>query len=114
MSGSTVAALGALIDAHRELTSVLDDHLEENEGQVLPHLVLADVVRWLVAHRASDPEVCRSILDWLERAYLRGPEDVRGLIAVSGVEMIPDPGQPGSELRDLLGAALRKVDPWLA
>jgi hypothetical protein len=47
----------------------------------------------------------------LEEEFGRGPEDVRGLITVSGVEMIPDPGQPGAELRDLLGLALRKVDP---
>jgi hypothetical protein len=48
----------------------------------------------------------------LEEEFGRGPEDVRGLITVSGVEMIPDPGQSGAELRDLLGLALRKVDPW--
>jgi hypothetical protein len=114
MSGSTVATIGALVDAHRELTPVLDEHLVDNGGELLPHLVLADVVRWLVAHLASSPETCSSIMDWLEQEYARGPDDVRGLIRVSGVEMIPDPGQPGSELRDLLGPGLRQVDPWLA
>jgi hypothetical protein len=113
MSASTVAAIGALVDAHRELTPVLAEHLEDNDGELLPHLVMADIVRWLVDHRETDPEVCQSILEWLEREYTRGPEDVRGLITASGVEMIPDPGQPGSELRDLLGPELKRVDPWL-
>ncbi|WP_328995307.1 hypothetical protein OG394_12060 [Kribbella sp. NBC_01245] len=114
MSAATVAAIGAVIDAHRELTPILDEHLVDNDGEVLPHLVMADIVRWLVDNRRSRPEVCRSVLDWLEREFIRGPDDVRGLITVSGVEMIPDPGQPGAELRELLGPELRRVDPWLA
>ena len=114
MSASSVAAIGALVDAHRELTPVLAEHLEENNGEVLPHLVMADIVRWLVDHRVTHPGACRSIVDWLEREYARGPEEVRGLIIVSGVEMIPDPGHPGAELRDLLGPELKRVDPWLA
>ncbi|RZU18785.1 hypothetical protein EV645_0984 [Kribbella rubisoli] len=108
-----MAAIGALVDEYRELTPVLAEHLEDNEGEILPHLVLADVVRWLAARVDSDRDICSSILNWLEREYLRGPEDVRGLIAVSGVEMIPDPGQPGSALRQLLGPSLREVDSWL-
>ncbi|MBU4214937.1 MAG: hypothetical protein KJ792_09805 [Actinobacteria bacterium] len=113
MSGSTVAAIGALVDSHRELTPLLDAHLADNDGEFLPHLVLAEIVRWLVAHLGTLPETCRSILNWLEWEYVRGPEDVRELIAVSGVEMIPDPGQWGAELRNLLGPELRKLDPWL-
>jgi hypothetical protein len=91
MSASTVAAIGALVDAYRQLTPVLAEHLEDNEGEFLPHLVLADVVRWLSDRVDSDPDICRSILAWLEREYERGPEDVQGLITVSGVEMIPAP-----------------------
>lgn len=58
MSDNTVAAIGALIDAHGDLLPVLEEHPIDNEGEVLPHLVLADVVRWLVGHRASKPDVC--------------------------------------------------------
>jgi hypothetical protein len=112
MSASTVAAIGALIDGHRQLTPLLAEHLHDNDGQVLPHLILADVVRWLAVRVDADPALCRSVFDWLEREYERGPDDVRGLIAVSGVAMIPDPGQPGSGLRELLGATLGGVDPW--
>lgn len=108
-----MAAIGALVDEYRELTPLLAEHLEDNDGELLPHLVLADVMRWLGARVDSNRDTCRSILDWLEREYRRGPEDVRGLITVSGVDMIPDPGRPGSVLRELLGPSLRKVDPWL-
>lgn len=112
MSASTEATIRRLVAEYRELAPVLDESLEDNEGELLPHLVLADVVRWLAEHVESDSDTCRSVLDWLEREYERGPEDVRGLITVSGVEMIPDPGQPGSSLRGWLGPALRGVDPW--
>jgi hypothetical protein len=52
------------------------------------------------------------VFAWLEAEFVRGPDDVRDLIGVSGVEIIPDPGEPGSELRALLGPALRTADPW--
>ncbi|WP_433161673.1 hypothetical protein [Kribbella sp. CA-247076] len=83
MTASTVA-VGGLIDAGRELMPVLAEHLQDNEGELLPPLVMADVVRWLVGHRKTDPEICQSVLDWLEREYARGPEGVCGLIAVNG------------------------------
>jgi hypothetical protein len=111
MSANTVAAIGALVDAHRQLIPVLEEHLVDNECEILPSLVMADVIRWLIEHRRSHPEVCESVFAWLEEEFHRGPDDVRGLIAVSGVLMIPDPGQPGAELRELLGAELRAVDP---
>lgn len=114
MSAATESAIQQLVATHSALAPVLAEHLEDNFGEMLPHLMMADVVRWLVGHRDSDPAICASVLAWMETRFVEGPDDVRGLIAVSGVEMIPDPGQPGSELRDLFGPALREVDPWCA
>jgi hypothetical protein len=112
MSSATEEAIETLVALHPELAPVLTEHVEDNEGEVLPHLVMADVVRWLVAHRNTDPAACRSIMRWMEERFHDGPDEVRGMIAVSGVEMIPDPGQPGAELREWLGPALREIDPW--
>lgn len=107
-----VAAMGALIYHHPALSSLLVEHLEDNNGQVLPHLLMGDVMRWLVAHWVSDPRVCRSVLAWLDEAYESGNDELRGLVVLSGVENIPDPGQPGSEIRDALSERLRAWDPW--
>lgn len=96
---------------NRELLPILDEHLIDDQ-QVVPHLVMADVLRWLVTHRLEQPELIRSVLEWLEKAYVEGDDAIRDVIAVSGVEMIPDPGQPGSDLRLLLGPHLTAVDPW--
>ncbi|MBA3020733.1 hypothetical protein [Propionicimonas sp.] len=111
--GATLSAVWALADAHPVLRPVLDEHLTDNDGELLAHLVIADFVRWLVAHQEAEPGVCADVLAQLESEFAAGPDEVRGLIAVSGVEMIPDPGQPGSELRALLGPGLASVDPWL-
>lgn len=112
MSAATVAFIGALVYANRELIPVLREQLLDNDNQVLPHLVMADIFRWLVVRQAEEPAAIPSVLDWLEIAYIEGDEDVRDVIAVSGVEMIPDPGEKGAELRTLLGPNLSAVDPW--
>lgn len=112
MTASTVALVGGLCHRHRVLLPMLAEHLEDNDGEVLPHLVMSDAVRWLVAHR-DEQKTCEGIWAWLEVAYRDGDEEEKDLVAVSGVEMIPDPGQPGSELRGMLGPVLRGVDPWL-
>lgn len=114
MNANNVAMMGGLVYEFRELIPVLEAHLEQFEGEILPHPMLSDVVRWLAAHVEIDRESCRSIWAWIERAYARGPEDVRELIAVSAVEMLPSPGEPGAALREFLGPELRRYDPWLA
>jgi hypothetical protein len=112
MRAGAVSMICALVYQFRSMLPLLALHLEENDGQVLPHLVMSDIVRWMVEIRQSQPDVCRDVLAWLEGAYEVGEEYERDVIATSGVEMIPDPGDPGAELRDLLGPHLRSVDPW--
>ena len=112
MSASTVATMGALSYEFPDLLPLLQEHLEDNEGEMLPHLYLADVMRWLAKRATVREDLCRAILRWLEDAYATGNEEIRGLLTVSGVELIPDPGEPGSELRTLLGPRLRSIDPW--
>ncbi|PKQ30483.1 MAG: hypothetical protein CVT62_13555 [Actinobacteria bacterium HGW-Actinobacteria-2] len=101
-----------LVETHPDIAGLLSEHLEDNEGELLPHLLLADIIRWLVSHRTTKAQVCASVLNYLDAAFAAGPDEVRGLIQVSGVEMIPDPGQPGAELRAMLGPSLASVDPW--
>ena len=114
MSADSVAMMGALTYQHKDLIPLLAEHLEDNDGELLPHLLMADVVRWLVEHRVEHSDVARAVMDWLETAYQRGDDEVRDVIAVSAVEMIPDPGSPGAELRNLLGPSLKNVDPFRA
>ncbi|MFT4280524.1 hypothetical protein [Microbacterium sp.] len=113
MKAWRVAAISALVYEHPLLIPLLEEHLNEFDGEVLAHLLLSDIVRWMVANLESHPDAVQSILDWWDSEYQKGPDEVRELIFVSGVEMIPDPGQPGANLRNLMSEALRADDPWL-
>ncbi|MDP5228193.1 MULTISPECIES: hypothetical protein [Arthrobacter] len=113
VKAENVASIGALIHEFPELTEILQESLEDNEGQVLAHLIMADVFRWMAAHVENDRSACQSIVNWLEREFERGPDEVKNLIIVSGVELIPDPGDTGAELRDMLGPLLKSMDPWI-
>ena len=63
---------------------------------------MSDIIRWLVANRDPHSDLAGSTLVWPEAEYARGPDDVQDLIAVSAVELIPHPGEPGAEFRAML------------
>ncbi len=102
-----------LVGVYPGFGPVLAEHLEDNSDEMLPHLAMSDFVRWLVDQYSLDPAICESAWAWLERAFDEGSEDVKDLIGVSAVEMIPNPGDPGSGMRDMLGPSLREMDDWL-
>ncbi|WP_437438218.1 DUF7674 family protein [Arthrobacter woluwensis] len=112
MKSQTEQFIGNLVQAFPLLRPILDESLEDNFGEMLPHLVMSDIVRWLANRSPKDRDVAGAILSWLECAYIEGSDEVQELIVVSGVEMIPDPGELGSYLRGLLGPRLRAYDPW--
>ncbi|GLY19938.1 hypothetical protein Kisp01_69520 [Kineosporia sp. NBRC 101677] len=104
--------IGALIYQFPQLLPLFNEHLDDNEGEVLPSLVMADVVRWLTANVSKNPRECEEILAWLDMAYSHGSDEQRTVIAVSAVEEIPAPGEAGSELRGMLSPRLAENDPW--
>lgn len=55
MSAETVAFVGAMTHRCRWLLPVFDEHLRDQEGEVLPHLYMADVERWAEAELLQTP-----------------------------------------------------------
>jgi len=110
MSASTVALVGALFYRFKALRPLLQEHLEDQDGGVLPHLLMADIERWAEAEIAKGDGDARTfvqeVLDFLEDAYATQGAEVEELIAVSFLEHIPRPGEPGSQLRALVGPRL--------
>jgi hypothetical protein len=98
------------------LAALLDEHIKENFGEVLPHVFFGDVTRYLVSlllaisgggDLTQRRELCQT-LDRLEEGYSRGDEELQELIAVSFLENLPRPGEPGSQIRSMLGPSLSK------
>ena len=96
------------------LGELLSEHLQDNFGELLPHLYFGDVSRHLVqlVLRNNDqrPPAAKSELSdllWeLERAFADGDPQVDELLSVSFLENLPRPTEPGSEIREMLGRTL--------
>ncbi|WP_299925955.1 hypothetical protein [uncultured Nocardioides sp.] len=95
-----------LVTAAPELGSLLDEHLSDQEGELLAYVLMSDVARWLTAQCSSSPRRVQEILSWLETEYIDGNFDVRNLIDVGIVEMLPTMPD-GASILDMLGPALR-------
>jgi hypothetical protein len=109
LSAISVAFVGALVYHCPALVPLFQEHLEDQEGEVLPHLFVADLWRWIEARSPWDDmepsELLTQILAFLEAAVSRDDE-VAEVIHASFLEHLPRPGEPGAEIRAMLGPAL--------
>lgn len=102
-----VALIGALVWTFPDLTERFGEHLSDNDGEVLPHVFMADIERWAEQLVQSDPAMLEHLLKSLSDAYSGGPRSVRDLIGVSFVEELPYPDEPNAEIRAMLPAPLK-------
>lgn len=91
-----------------QLTPVMDEHLDDQEGELLPYLFMSDVARWAQTNNDTDPQAVGSLVDWLEAAFASGPQDVKDLIGLGFVEALPYPPE-GAALLLRLGPELTGV-----
>jgi hypothetical protein len=114
VSATTESFVRQLADLSPALAASLDEHINDNFGELLPHVFLGDVTRHLaeIAHTASSADVLavrrelKSALETLELAYASGNEEVQELIAASFLENLPAPHQPGWAIRQMVGPKL--------
>lgn len=95
--------IAALLRAEPALKAVLREHLADN-GELLSHLYIADVTRWLVANGPGAP-----VLAVLETALVDGDAEVRDIILASFIENIEQDEPSYQPLRSALGPSLRKA-----
>lgn len=95
-----------LVGTFPELRAELDEHLADQEGELLPYVFMADVARWLDRHRTTNRDRVNELLEWLEREYVSGNFDERNLIDVGVVEMLPASPE-GDAVLSLLGPELK-------
>lgn len=99
--------LDELVRAAPELEALLRQHLADYT-EVLSHVLMADVTRWL---RASDPKV--RVLDILERYMTVGDAQVQEVIALSFLENLEaEDYSLRAALGPSLSATLREMEEW--
>jgi hypothetical protein len=110
MKAEPVAFLGYVVHRFRALMHLLEEHLEDNDGELLPHVLMGDMTRWLVEH--ADVEIhkltVRAILATFEENFTpRSADKVSELIAASFLENLPELGEPGGQIRTEVGPKMR-------
>jgi hypothetical protein len=116
LSEQTTVFVKAIAARFPSLGSVLDEHIRDNSGEILPHVFFGDLTRhalWLLSALQVDGGITpvgelQDLLTFLEEAYSNGDKEIQELISVSFLENLPTPGEKGSELRSMLGPTLSK------
>ena len=95
-----------LVSTAPELAPLLEEHLSDQEGELLAYVFMADVSGWLFAMSSADPARTSEVLAWLESEFCTADFDVRNLIDVGIIEMLPAMPE-GAPVLELLGPELR-------
>ena len=86
---STEGFVDGLREAVPMTRSLVDEHIEEYDDDVLLHLLVADVLRFAIASfERGDEAVTTPLLDYVDLALRTGNDQVENAIALSFVEDI--------------------------
>lgn len=108
MTSTNEALVRDLVAAHPALEPDLAEHLDDNFGELLPHVFLADVMRRAVElHESGQQDRAKKILDDLEDRFAAGDAGIQELISTGFLEALPSAGERGHDIRALLGPELR-------
>jgi len=109
MNARDFVFIGVLIDRCPPLLPLLQEHIDTYD-ELLPHVFLADVTRWVTERYQEDPSdpALNAALGYIDEYFAAGGPEDRELVGVSFLENLPRAGEPGSEIRDGLGPALRE------
>lgn len=112
-----VAFCGHLAYRVAPLREALAHHLVQTQGEMLPHMLMDDVLAWLLSQVGNGITADgRNALDVLDEGYRIGSDALRSLMVVSLLEALPgfdgepnDAGGRGHALRIALGPTLSIV-----
>jgi hypothetical protein len=104
-----VALCKRLAEQLLDLEALLSEHIEDNFGDILPHLFMADVERWLEAQVAARQSAnAKRLLSYLDSELARGSPALDELLSASFLEHLPIPENDSLGIRTLLGPHLRR------
>jgi hypothetical protein len=112
VSDQTEAFVKGIVERFPKLSPLLQEHLHDNRGELLPHLFFGDLTRYVVAlvtsgdNQLEARRELRELLAFLEESFASGDSELCELISVSFLENLPYPWEDGSQLRSMLGPTL--------
>ncbi len=102
------ALMNRLTTEIRELKPLLHQHLVDQEGDMQPYVLMADVSRWAHENSTQMPNRVSQLTRLLEREFATGDAAIQDLIGVGFVETLPESPE-GDAVLNLLGPALREL-----
>jgi hypothetical protein len=114
MSERTVVYVKDITARFPSLATLLEEHVHDNLGELLPHVFFGDLTRYILALLMTvnsggglEPRrELREMLSFLEESFSSGHPELQELIGTSFLENLPRTGEDGSEIRSMLGSTL--------
>ncbi|HEY5400418.1 MAG TPA: hypothetical protein VIL16_34035 [Trebonia sp.] len=103
MTLSSGRLIGELIEVTPEFRELYEEHLRDNYGEVLPHVLFWEFTQAIVASYLTNGESWKAALGIIEGAFGSGDDYTDGVISASFLESLPCRGEPGAEIVDFLG-----------
>lgn len=102
------ALMNRLTTEIRELKPLLQQHLVDQDGDMQPYVLMADVAHWAHANSTRVPDRVAQLMRRLEQEFAAGDGEMQDLIGVGFVEMLPESPE-GDTVLSLLGPRLREL-----
>ena len=106
---TTTSYVGFLVWKFPELMSIFGEHLNDNDGVILPHVFMAAVEAWAETLLIPNPVRLSDLLEELDCALGSENAEVVNMIDVSFVENLPYPDELNAEIRTLLPSRLKQL-----
>lgn len=101
-----------LVERFPALRPAYEEHLRDN-NELLPHLFFWDVTKYAERLYASgETDTLQRLLNFLERAWADGPQEVEELIQVSFIESLGPWEDEKASMRQMLGPHLADAWSW--
>ena len=100
----TVAFVGWMIFRSSTLLPLLQEHLDDSEGEVLPHVILFQIRKWVEQELEARGETndVRVVLESLKIGLQDGDYELWALIRTSFIDDLPAAPHPADRLRKSL------------
>src|SRR4051812_19207816 len=100
----TTAFIGWMVFRSPELLPILLEHLEDNEGEVLPHVILFQIRKWveLEVESRGETDALKVVIESLKVGFQDGDYELWALIRTSFIDDLSKSPHPAARLRQLL------------